>query len=64
MTGGGGGRAIETCAAPETVAEETETFFSFEEEFAATSVVEEASCVEGTACEGGDAPRESARLSL
>lgn len=64
MTGGGVGRVIETCAALESVAEETETFYAFEEEFAATSGVEEASCVEETACEEGDAPWESAQPSL
>lgn len=61
MTGGGVGRGIETCAAPESVAVETETFSAFEEEFAATSGVEEASCGEGTAYEVGDALWESAR---
>lgn len=64
MTCGGVGRAIETCVAPESVAWETETFSAFEEEFAATSGVEEASCGEGTAGEVGGARWESARPSL
>lgn len=64
VTGGGVGREIETCAAQESVAVEIEIFSAFEEEFAATSGVEEASCGEETACEEGDALWESARPSL
>lgn len=62
MTGAGGGRAIETCGALESVAVETETFSSFEVECVATLVVGEASCEEGTACGGVGALWESAQL--
>jgi len=51
VTGDGGGRVIETCDAPESVAVETEIFSSFEVECVATSEVEEASGEEETACE-------------
>lgn len=62
VIGGGGGRAIETCVALESVAVETETFSSFEVECVATWVVGEASYVEGTAYGGVGAPWESAQL--
>lgn len=54
-TGDGDGRVTEICVGLESVAVETEIFSSSEVECAATWGVEEASCVEGTAGEEGDA---------
>lgn len=61
MSGDACGRESETCDVLENDAVETETFSSFEVEYVATSVVEEASCEEGKACGGEGGLWESAR---